>query len=241
LVNDVIPRASLTDRAYNVIREWVLDGKIAPGERVTVRPISRELELSPTPVNAALSRLAREGILEARLHRGFFVPDLSVDDMREIYEVRQGLDVVAVTRLCGAANVEEIVQQLGESCDRQEQFWEAGDIDSYRLEDLKFHQDIWKLSGNKRLLRAGENMLDQMRLGNAVSARRPGRIPQSIFEHRQIVALIAQGKPDAAGQAIKSHLLLTAKMFAGDLDGYGRVPGSTQPRNTASKMNASVG
>lgn len=217
-MDDAILRASLTDRAYYAIREWILEGRIPPGERVTVRPIARKLDLSPTPVNAALSLLAREGILEARLHRGFFVPDISVNDMREIYEVRQGLDVVAVAKLCVASNVSEIVQELVESCNRQERFSEAGDIDSYRIEDLRFHQSIWKFSGNQRLLRAGENMLDQMRLGNAVSARRPGRVSESILEHREIVTLVAEGQPDAAAQAVRRHLLLTAKTFAGDWD-----------------------
>lgn len=188
-----------------------------PGQRVTVRPIAQDLSLSPTPVNAALSRLAREGILESRLHRGFFVPQISMEDMREIYEVRLGLDLIAVKRICEAANGPTVAQKLNAYCDRQEGFLDSGEIDSYRMEDLRFHQAIWRLSGNKRLLKAGENLLHQMRLGNSISARGSGRGIQSVTEHRSIVHAIEQNDFRATEIAVKNHIFSTEQMLAKEL------------------------
>lgn len=219
-MKQTITRASLTDKAYVAIRDMVLEGRIASGQRITVRPISEQLGLSPTPVNAALALLAREGVLVAKLYRGFFVPELTVGDMREIYEVRRGLDLVAVQRACDSQDHADIAAILAEYCDRQERSLQKGDINGYRMEDLAFHSSLWKLSGNERLSHIGENMLDQMRLGNAVSARQPGRGPESLEEHRRVVQAIAQGNAEGGEQAVKDHLQLTLLRFK---EGLGRV------------------
>ncbi len=213
-----VARSSLADEAYSAIRGWILAGRIPPGERLTVRPIADELGLSPTPINVALVALARDGVLESRLHRGFFVPELSLNDMREIYEMREGLDSVAVRRAADAAEHGAIAAELATYCDRQHERLAACDLAGYRNEDLAFHQAVWRLSGNERLRRAGENLQDQMRLGNAISSRRPGRGDQSVDEHRAVVAAIAAGDADAAERAAREHIRLTARMFAEELE-----------------------
>ena len=78
-------RTSLADEAYAAIRARVVTGGIPPGSRVTVRPIADDLGLSATPIKAALVALERDGVLISRLHRGFFVPELSIDDMMDGY------------------------------------------------------------------------------------------------------------------------------------------------------------
>jgi len=213
-----VARSSLADQAYSAIRVWILTGRLAPGERVTVRPIADELGLSPTPINTALAALARDGVLESRLHRGFFVPELSRDDMREIYEMREALDSVAVRRAALSLERQSISAELTSYCDRQQERLLAGDIDGYRDEDLAFHRAIWRLCGNERLRRAGEKLLDQMRLGNAVSSRRPGRGDQSVDEHRALVAAIAAGDGETAERAAREHIRCTARLFEQALD-----------------------
>jgi len=206
-------RSSLTDAAYAAIRTMIIDGRLPAGSRVTVRPIATALELSATPVNAALVRLERDGVLESRLHRGFFVPELSVTDMHEIYEMREGLDTVSVRRAARSDRRQEIADELRESCARQQRWLDAGDIDAYRAEDLDFHQAVWSLSGNERIRRAGESLQDQMRLSNAISARQTGRGPQSVHEHLAVVDAIARGDEDAAEHAARVHLRFTAATF----------------------------
>jgi DNA-binding GntR family transcriptional regulator len=119
---------------------------------------------------------------------------------------------------------------------------QKSDIDGYRAEDLLFHQMLWMLSGNDRVRRAGESLQDQMRLGNAVSSRRPGRAAQSVVEHLAIVDAILVGDADAAEKAARRHIQLTAENFdeelgsgepadpkGFELDKVGTVTGSTNP------------
>jgi DNA-binding GntR family transcriptional regulator len=210
-------RTSLAEEAYEAIRGMILDGRLAPGSRVTVRPIASALDLSPTPIKAALVRLEREGVLESRLNRGFFVPTLSRQDMSDIYDMREGLDGVAVRRAAQSAQRAKIAAVLRRSCERQQTCLHKGDIDGYRAEDLQFHQTLWALSGNDRIRRAGESLQDQMRLGNAVSARRPGRGEQSVSEHLAIVEAISAGDGDGAEKAARHHIRLTAENFDREL------------------------
>jgi DNA-binding GntR family transcriptional regulator len=203
-------RISLAEEAYDAVRRMILDGRLAPGSRVTVRPIASALDLSPTPIKAALARLEQEGVLEARLHRGFFVPTLSREDMRDIYDMREGLDGVAVRRAAQSEQRLRIAAVLRRSCERQQACLHRGDIEGFRVEDLQFHQILWALSGNERVRRAGESLQDQMRLGNAVSARRPGSGGQAVFEHLAIVEAISVGDSEGAEKAARHHIRLTA-------------------------------
>lgn len=213
-----VRRSSLAQAAYDAIKKLVLSGEILPGERVTVRPLADRLGLSPTPITAALVALARDGVLESRLHRGFFVPEFDLEDLREIYEMREGLDIVAVRAAASSGDRARIAQELAVHCDHQSAYLAQKDMERYRFEDLEFHQAIWRLCGNRRLRRAGENLQDHMRLCNAITSRRPGRGAQSVDEHRRIVAAIAAGDADAAEAAAREHVHLTAQMFARELE-----------------------
>lgn len=207
-------QSSLSDEAYYVIRDMVVTGEIAPGERLTVRPLATTLALSPTPIIAALTRLANEGVLESRPHRGFFVPQMSISDMREIYEVRRGLDLAAVRRCCESAHHAEISRLLLDQCDEQSARLDSNDIEGYRAVDVAFHDMVWQLCGNQRLQRLGSSLLDQMRMGNAISATAPGRGRKSIGEHRDIAEAIGAGDPERAEAAVNHHLCQSAQSYA---------------------------
>ncbi|WP_105566095.1 GntR family transcriptional regulator [Microbacterium halophytorum] len=198
-----VARTSLTDAAYAAIRARVLDRRIAPGSRLTVRPLSDELGLSATPIKAALGILAREGLITSELHRGFFVPVLHDRDVREIYQLREALDAMAA-ELAAADDAAD--GGLISLCEAQAGHLDRGEIDEFRRADVEFHRRIWLASGNSRILRAGEPFLDQMLLSNALSVRQPGRSRQSLAEHRAVVEAIADGDAARAAAVAREHI-----------------------------------
>jgi DNA-binding GntR family transcriptional regulator len=209
-----LSRSSLADAAYAEIRARILDGRIAPGERVTVRPIADRLGLSATPIKAALVRLEREGLIASQLHRGFFVPDLGDADAAEIYQLREALDGMAAGLAASGPSASDAARSLGDLCDEQEALLAADDIDGYRRRDVEFHRALWQASGNSRILRAGEPMLDQMLLGNALSARQPGRGVESLQEHRAIVEAIRSADAAAAADLARAHIRSSHRSFS---------------------------
>lgn len=210
---DAVHRSSLTQEAYNAIRSMITSGDMPPGSRVTVRPLLEKFQLSATPVKAALITLAREGVLESKLHRGFFVPALSPSDMREIYELREALDRLAGRLAAANPSHGSIGRELREKCNLQRRLLEDGDVDAYRRMDIEFHHSLWTLCGNSRLSATGERLMDQMKLGNSLSARLPGRIDKSLSEHLSIVDAIEAGDVKRAGLAAGRHIRSVLQAF----------------------------
>jgi DNA-binding GntR family transcriptional regulator len=80
--------ASVVDLTYEAIRERIVSGELARGERVHQEDIARELGVSRTPVREALRRLAAEGLVQMHTNRGARVADLDRSGMRAAYEAR---------------------------------------------------------------------------------------------------------------------------------------------------------
>jgi DNA-binding GntR family transcriptional regulator len=201
-----VQRHTLLSAAYDSLRAAVLDGSLTPGSRVTVRPLAEQLGLSPTPIKAALAALEREGFLIAVPHRGYFVPEVSSDDLLELYELREAVDGIAARRAAGAPNHVQIADRLERLLVRQRKAAAGGNLQSYGELDLTFHRLIWEGSGSRRLLPVAENLIAQVRLGNRLSAQAPGRLPGAMDEHEAIVRAVREGDSRAAERHIRRHV-----------------------------------
>ena len=208
-----VQRFSLVEQAYTALRDMIVEGRIPPGSRLTVRPLAEQLRLSATPITAAMVKLEREGVLVSELHRGYFVRQLSVEDMREIYEMREALDRLAGARAAASEGHIAIAEELRANCDRQREFLQLGDVDGYRGTDIEFHQKLWMLCGNKRLRHTGEQLMGQMKLGNSLLARLPGRVARSLEEHLAVVEAIDRGDVEAAQSAATIHIASVRSTF----------------------------
>ncbi|GIH21618.1 GntR family transcriptional regulator [Rugosimonospora africana] len=201
-----VERHTLLSAAYEHLRAAVLDGSLAPGSRVTVRPLTEQLGLSPTPIKAALAALEREGFLIAVPHRGYFVPEVSPNDLLELYELREAVDGIAARRAASATDHAQLAVRLARLLAKQRKAIDAGKLQSYGELDLAFHRLIWEGSGSRRLMPVAENLIAQVRLGNRLSAQAPGRLPVAIEEHQAILEAIRQGDPHAAEGHIRCHV-----------------------------------
>jgi DNA-binding GntR family transcriptional regulator len=201
-----VPRHTLLNAAYNHLRAAILDGSLTPGTRVTVRPLTEELGLSPTPIKTALAALEREGFLIAVPHRGYFVPEVSTGDLLELYELREAVDGIAGRRAAAATDHDRIATRLHHLLTDQRKAVKANNLHLYGELDLAFHRLIWEASGSRRLIPVAENLVAQVRLGNRLSAQVPGRLPVAIDEHEAIVEAIRKGSPRIAEQHIRHHV-----------------------------------
>lgn len=192
--------------AYSRIRHLILSGELPLGARVTVRPLVDQLQLSPTPIRAALAALERQGLLESREHRGYFVPTLSKADMLDIYEIREEIESLASRRVAAAGVGADFIDHLGQLVERQRACIQADDIEGYGDLDVEFHSSIWRASGNARLVGILETLAGQVRMGNNISARSPGRADSSLAEHADIIDAIQRGDAEAAEAATRVHV-----------------------------------
>lgn len=201
-----VPRLSFVRAAYDSVRAAVLDGSLAPGTRVTVRPLAEQLGLSSTPIKAALAALEREGFLVSVPHRGYFVPEFGTDDLLDLYELREAVDGMAARRAAVARDRLELVERLYGLVAEQRERVARGDLVAYSELDLRFHRLIREYSGNRRLLPIAENLVAQVGLGRRLSAQAPGRLPEALGEHESIVAAIRAGDARAAERHVREHV-----------------------------------
>lgn len=199
-------RSSLLTAAYDHVRTAVVEGMMPPGARVTVRPLAEQLGMSPTPIKAALATLEHEGFLVSIPHRGYFVPEVDVGDLLEIYELREAVDGMAARRAAAATDHADLADRLDQLLTEQRQVVAAGDLRAYGELDVRFHHLIWEGSGNLRLLAIAENLISQMRLGNRMSARAPGRLPDALYEHEAILVAIRRGDSRSAERLLRRHV-----------------------------------
>lgn len=211
---DPIRGNSYVSIAYSRIRALILSGDLASGARVTVRPLADLLQLSPTPIRAALVALERQGLLEVRAHRGYFVPTLGREDMLEVYEIREAVDSIASRRLAHSSSRETTVSVLDDLVAQQRRCVQNGDLDAYGELDVVFHRTIWHGSGNRRLVSVADNLLGQVRIGNNISARAPGRLPRALDEHSRIVEALRRGDAQAAEDTTRDHVRQAGMAFS---------------------------
>jgi DNA-binding GntR family transcriptional regulator len=207
----LIEKEVLRDKIGDVLRGWILDGELKPGERIVELTLSRKLNVSRAPLREALWGLARQGLVEIRAHHGTYVTQLSEQDIREIFEIRELLETHAAKKIRasgqGAAELKKALAELEDSCRKR-------DIRLFSAADLRFHRTLWELAGNRHL----QDIL------NDVSTRFFGYelirdLPQSsrfrfdimAEEHRKMVKLILEGSERDIESGFK-------KAFAGFLD-----------------------
>ena len=211
-----IKRQTYKGQAYREIRQMLVDGELAPGAKVVVRVLSERLSLSPTPIKSALAGLERDGFLIAIPHRGYFVPEVAVEDMREIYELREALDGIAARNAAGSADAKGFVRDVLQPLyDEQRRLLEEQGGAGYSAVDVAFHRAIWHLSGNTRLARFLDNLGGQLRFASGSSSSVPGRIADAMDEHAAIMAAIAAGDSALAEQLSRAHVRRAAEAFGG--------------------------
>ncbi|MCX7784441.1 MAG: GntR family transcriptional regulator [Meiothermus sp.] len=200
-----LARTTLNREAYKALRQAILGRKIRPGQKLVVRVLAEDLGLSPTPVKEALSALEREGLVVAVPHRGYFVLEPSLEDVREIYSLREVLEGLAA-RLAVENDGKVLQKKLEKLLSKQREAAEKRDIDTYGDLDLEFHRTFWEASGSKRLLATAETIDGQIRMLINSSAAIPGRLPKSRAEHEAILQAVREKNPEAAEVAMRTHV-----------------------------------
>ncbi|MDN5347544.1 MAG: hypothetical protein PWP65_1108 [Clostridia bacterium] len=198
---------TLQDDVYSYLRKSILTGLLKPGERIIETEIASRLGISKSPVREAMRKLEADGLIVIKPRIGGFVVNLTEEDIKEIYEIRQAIEGYAVRLLITKNNNKEIINKnLTRILNEYEHAVEIADI--FRCNDLdsNFHLYIVKASENKRLIKLALMIYDQAYLVKNMASTIPGRKKRSLKEHKEIFNAIQRQDYIAAQEAIISHL-----------------------------------
>jgi DNA-binding GntR family transcriptional regulator len=196
---------SLADEVADSLRDLILSGRLAPGERLNEVRLATELGISRGPLREALQLLRGEGLLEVVRRRGSFVVALSIEDVVDIYELRAAIEGRAA-RILARRRDPSALRQLQALLRQLEQAAETGRADEVRRHDLAFHEAICRLTGNRRLL--------QVFLGNVPILRSLMKLDEVLYaslpplarEHEVLLQAIESGDPERAEAEAVRHL-----------------------------------
>ena len=147
----MIPLASLREQIYTYLRSEIQQGKLEPGASINIDKMSRELGISKTPLKEAMIRLECEGFVTLVPRRGVLVRELSLQELKNYYEIIGYLEAGVVYSVFEQLKKATCLKRLKKSNAEQEKALKKEDYDRYYLLNLEFHDIFLNLSGNQML------------------------------------------------------------------------------------------
>lgn len=194
----------------NVLRRAILSGELRGGTRLVQADLASMLEVSTTPVREALRDLASEGLIRFDPHRGAVVQELSGEELREIYMIREILEPFAL-RLAVPKVTPELLDRLRELHEKMASEPHSADwVDANR----NFHLAIYEAAGHPRLSALIKGLEDASVMYIGASLKDVEGLRESaVHDHGEILAALENGDADAAVEAVLTHLGLAIKAF----------------------------
>ena len=194
---------SVADRVYRSLRRDIVTSRLKPGERLHIKDWAARYGVSATPIRDVLQMLSNEGLITSGSRSGFYVTQLTLQQLRDMLQLRRILEVAAIED----AAVKITEEQLAELEHVHGEYTgpDAASLERYMDENRRFHYLICLASGNRELAETVGHLMD--RLGRYMVLF--GNDEEMAANHTQIVACLRERDAQKACQLIQQHLDLT--------------------------------
>jgi DNA-binding GntR family transcriptional regulator len=193
------PRQLLRDVAYDTLQAAILDGTLAPGEKLQDAQLGGWLKLSRTPIREALARLEENGLVETYPQRFTRVAPLNRRQARDAFQLVAAIHGLAA-RLAVPHVTNDTIQRLKAANREFKAALIANDVQAAIAADDAFHSILVDLSGNEEIPRTLARLMPGLRrLERLQFASLSGR--RSVKQHKRIITAVAGGDADGAAEA----------------------------------------
>lgn len=223
MLTDTSTHRQLRNLVADQLRTAILEGRYKPGEWLRQERLAQELNVSQMPVREALKELAAEGLIEHVPYRGVRVIEFSAEDIEDLYAHRAFLEGRAAAYAAERITPEEL-KELETLMHEMEANAAPERVNLYRQLNRRFHQTIFNASRREYLIRTLGQMwaaFPTMLIGNfaaTASQPLPERDETDSAEHRAIFEALAAHQPSSAEEAMRVHILTTARHLLGSLN-----------------------
>ncbi|MFT3705980.1 MAG: GntR family transcriptional regulator [Agriterribacter sp.] len=198
---------SQAGKAYSELRKKILTNQLRPGIRLKEDLWSKNTGVSRMAVREALTRLLGEGLVVQGTKAGYYIKPMTKEDVVELRELREVLEIGALKMLHKKISAEQI-QKLEQICDDFTNMVKLGYFSGACEADMKFHETLIELSGNKKLLttyRTSHIPLFHQKL--AKTQENLNDYEQTDKEHRALVKAIKAKDYSLAEQTLIKHFM----------------------------------
>lgn len=214
---------TVADAVYQQFRRRILEGRIKPGTRVSIRSLAQSAGVSTMPTREALKRLQFEGLV-AFDRRAVTVTTLDAEEIRQLFAIRLTLELLAtewaLPRLddAGIAAMRAVLDEMGDP-----------DIspDIWRELNRRFHETFYGHAQSRYLIELIHNIWDRIQPYMAIYATAPHNLDDARQDHERMFRLMSERKLDELLAATRFHIETTAEAIVGALNTPGRTDSET--------------
>ncbi|WP_045737616.1 GntR family transcriptional regulator [Xanthomonas sp. MUS 060] len=200
-----VVKQTASDTVYKTLRYKIMHNQLPGGSQLLEEEVTAQLNVSRTPVRAALSKLEAEGLVQAVRRHGYRVTPITVQDIHEIYQILSPLETAAAELLAEKNSNEQEVEALQECVDRMDAALQADDLQGWADADELFHVRLVDLCGNQRLARAAKLIFAQSHRVRLFALRLRDKPVSSVKHHGALVDAIRQKRPALARKIHGAH------------------------------------
>jgi DNA-binding GntR family transcriptional regulator len=190
--------------ALEGLRRAIVAGELRPGQRIGQEELAASLGVSIAPVREALSALEQEGQLTYKPRRGYFVTELRLEDLTEIYELRRLLegeaarDALPLLDAEGIARIEGAARECAAAA-------RSGEVAAELEANRRFHFGMLESPGRAHTVRLIRNLWDATESYRAIYYNSAGSRAESLRSHERILAKLRDGDAEALVAELDAH------------------------------------
>ncbi|MGV9307318.1 GntR family transcriptional regulator [Nonomuraea sp. NPDC003727] len=200
------------------LRRAITTGRLRPGSPIRQDALAEEFDVSRVPLREALKTLHGEGLVTYQAHRGYFVETLSLDDLREVYRIRELLEEEAVRRAVPRLTAGDLAR-LERAQDEVERAAAAGDVQEMAAANRVFHLTLFECAGMPRLVRLIRTLWDATDAYRSMYYGDGGNRERVVSEHRAVLGALRAADADAAVRLLDEHRAHAVAALSAVLDG----------------------
>lgn len=216
-----IKRSNLRGQLSGHLFDAILHGELKPGERIIEGVLAKALGVAQSTLREALQQLEHQGLVSKLDRRGTFVTKLTAQDMEDIYVVRRELEPLAAS-LAQPRMTAKDFNQLAEMISQMQKASARRDFVLLLKTDLKFHELIWRLSGNRSLERALSAVCPPL-FGSYMIRLLSGDsfdFQKDHDEHEALLTALKERDPQAAKQVFRDVVEVFRRQEIDNLEAY---------------------
>ncbi len=204
-----IQRRTLAGEVRAEIERRMLSGELASGQKLNELQLADSLGVSRGTVREAIRSLADSGMIELISNRGAFVRKLSVDEIRNLYELRGavfGMGCASIARRMNETRDPALITALEASVRDMRTAFEGGDAPTYYELNIAFHDMLLVASQNAKAKSVYDSLVKELHLFRRQGLSVLPNIERSVAEHDAIVVAIKAGDVNGARAAATAHV-----------------------------------
>ena len=200
-----IVRRSLHDELVERLQAMIIEGDLAPGQKVPEKGLCAKFGVSRTPMREALKVLASDGLVTLTPNRGAWVTQLTLEDLEEVFPVMGALEALAGEMACMRIS-EAQVRRVRETHDKMIERYRSKDLPAYFRLNQQIHEVILNAADNATLSAQYRTLSSRVRRARYVANMSADRWAKAVAEHEEIIAALEARDGPKLAEILKRHL-----------------------------------